>query len=81
MPPKTKRVRVVVRVPLRHHGRIVQHHGKVVYRKKVEHKRVVVQPHWKTKTNEHVRHGHATTVSGWLGLSDGTALAARRSRC
>ena len=66
---------MVVRVPLRHHGKIVRHHGKIVYRKKVEHKRVAVTPHWKSKATEHVRHGHATTVSGWLGLSDGTALA------
>ena len=73
--PRTKRVRVVVRVPLRHHGKLVRHHGKIVYRKKVEHKRVAVTPHWKSKATEHVRHGHATTVSGWLGLSDGTALA------
>ncbi len=73
--PKTKRVRVVARVPLRHHGKIVRHHGRVVYRKKIEHKRVAVTPHWKSKRTEHVRHGHATTVSGWLGLTDGTALA------
>ena len=73
--PKTKRVRVVARVPLRRHGKVVRRHGRIVYRKKVEHKRVVVTPHWKSKATEHVRHGHATTVSGWLGLSDGTALA------
>ena len=73
--PRTKRVRVVARVPLRRHGKIVRHHGRIVYRKKVEHKRVAVTPHWKSKATEHVRHGHATTVSGWLGLSDGTALA------
>ncbi len=73
--PKTKRVRVVARVPVRHHGKVVRRHGKVVYRKKVEHKRVAVTPHWKSKATEHVRHGHATAVSGWLGLSDGTALA------
>jgi hypothetical protein len=73
--PRTKRVRVVARVPLRHHGTIVRHHGKIAYRKKVEHKRVAVTPHWKSKATEHVRHGHATSVSGWLGLSDGTALA------
>jgi hypothetical protein len=72
--PKTKRVRVVARVPVRRHGKIVRHHGKVVYRKKVEHKRVAVTPHWKSNATEHVRHGHASTVSGWLGLSDGTAL-------
>jgi hypothetical protein len=29
----------------------------------------------KAKTTQHVGHGHATTVSGWLGLADGTALA------
>jgi hypothetical protein len=72
--PKVKHVRVVVRVPARHHGKIVRHHGKAVYRKKIEHKRVVVQPHWKSKTKLHVRHGRPTTVSGWLGLTDGTAL-------
>jgi hypothetical protein len=75
---KTKRVRVVVRVPLHRHGKIVKHHGKVVYRKKIEHKRVVVQPHWKNKTKLHVRHGHTTTVSGWLGLTDGTACQGSR---
>jgi hypothetical protein len=73
--PRTVRKRVVVRVPVRRHGKIVRHHGKIVYRKKIEHKRVAVTPHWKSKATEHVRHGHATTVSGWLGLSDGTALA------
>jgi hypothetical protein len=73
--PKTKRVRVVVRVPLRHQGKVVRRHGKIVYRKKVEHKRVAVTPHWKSKAKEHVRHEHATSVSGWLGFSDGTALA------
>jgi hypothetical protein len=72
--PRTKHERVVVRVPLRHHGRIVRHDGKVVYRRKVEHKRIVIQPHWKAKTTRRVRFGHATTVSGWLGLANGTAL-------
>jgi hypothetical protein len=72
--PKTKRVRVVVRVPLKRHGKVVKRHGKVVYRKKIKHKRVPVTPHWKSKAVEHVKHGHATTVNGWLGLTDGTAL-------
>jgi hypothetical protein len=72
--PKTRRVRVVVRVPLRRHGKVVKRHGRVVYRKKIKHKRVAVTPHWKSQTVEHVKHGHATTVSGWLGLTDGTAL-------
>ncbi len=56
-------------------GRSSRHHGKVVYRKKVEHKRVVVRRTGRPRPTEHVRHGHATTVSGWLGLTDGTALA------
>jgi hypothetical protein len=73
--PKVKHERVVVRVPRRRHGKIVRHHGKTVYRKKVEHKRVVVQPHWQSKTKRHLHHGRSTTVSGWLGLTDGTALA------
>jgi hypothetical protein len=73
--PRTKHERVVVRVPVRHHGKIVRHHGKIVYRKKVRHKRVVMDPHWQSKTKEHVRHGRSTSVSGWLGLTDGTALA------
>jgi hypothetical protein len=72
--PKTKRVGVVVRVPLRRHGKVVKRHGRVVYRKKIKHKRVPVTPHLKTKTVERVKHGHATTVNGWLGLTDGTAL-------
>jgi hypothetical protein len=75
--PRTTRKRVVVRVPVRHHGRIVRHHGRVVYRRKVEHRRVVVQPHWSAGTTRRVRFGHATTVSGWLGLTGGTALANR----
>ena len=58
----------------RRHGKVVKRHGRVVYRKKIKHKRVPVTPHWKTKTVEHVKHGHATTVNGWLGLTDGTAL-------
>jgi hypothetical protein len=73
--PETKRVRVVARVPVKHHGKIVRRHGRIVYRKRVEDKRVVVMPHWKSKATEHVGYGHATSVSGWLGLSDGIALA------
>ena len=55
---------------------IVRHaHGRIVYRRKLERRRVVVPPHWSAKRTRHVRFGHATTVSGWLGLTDGTALA------
>ena len=69
---KRRRVRVLVRVPLRRHGKLVKRHGKVVYRTRVEHRYVVVVP---GKVKQRVRHGHATKVSGWLGLADGTALA------
>jgi hypothetical protein len=61
---KRRRVRVLARVP-------VKRHGKVVYRTRVEYRNVVVEPGKVTKL---VPHGHTTTVSGWLGLADGTAL-------
>ncbi len=69
---KRRRLRVLVQVPLKRHGRVVKRHGKVVYRTRVEHRNVVVPP---GKIEKRVGHGHTTTVSGWLGLADGTALA------
>jgi hypothetical protein len=69
---KLRRVRVPVRVPLKRHGKVVKRHGKVVYRTLVEHRTVAVPP---GKITKRVGHGRATTVSGWLGLADGTALA------
>ena len=69
---KRKRVPVLVQVPLKRHGKVVKRHGKVVYRTRVERRNVVVPP---GKLKKRVGHGHATTVSGWLGLADGTALA------
>jgi hypothetical protein len=75
--PRTIRERVVVRVPVRRHGKLVRRHGKIVYRRKVEYKRVAVIPHWKTNAKERVSFGHTTTVSGWLGLADGAALGGR----
>ncbi len=78
--PRVKRVKVVVRVPRRRHGRIVRRRGRVVYRTRIEHKKVAVQPHWKSDRKLHVRHGHATTVSGWLGTAGGTALPGRSVR-
>jgi hypothetical protein len=37
--------------------------------------RVVVLPHRVDRTRRRIRHGRGSTVSGFLGLSDGTALA------
>ena len=73
--PKTKRVRVVVRVPLRRHGKVVQtpRQGRVPQEDQAQ-AGARSRRTGSHKTNEHVRHGHATTVSGWLGLTDGTAL-------
>jgi hypothetical protein len=56
---------------------IVRRRGKIVYRKKIERKRAVGTPHRKSKATERVRHGHAMSVIGWLGFSDGAALAGR----
>ena len=78
--PKIKRVRVVVRVPVRRHGKIVRRHGKIVTRKRVEHRKVAVTPHWTSRHRLHVAHGHATTVSGWLATTNATALPGRTVR-
>lgn len=40
--------------------------------------RVVKLPHVVSRTTTRVRHGRPTTVGGWLGLPDGTALAGRQ---
>jgi hypothetical protein len=37
--------------------------------------RVVLFPHLVTHSSQRVRHGHSTTVGGWLGTASGTALA------
>jgi hypothetical protein len=37
--------------------------------------RVVLFPHLVTRSSQRVRHGHGTTVGGWLGTTSGTALA------
>ena len=71
---KRRRVRVLVRVPLKRHGKLVKRNGKVVYRTRVEHQNVLVSP---GQLKKRTRHGHATKVSGWLGLTDGTALAGK----
>lgn len=54
---------------------IVKRHGRRVKIHKVE--RVVVLPHTVEKSTRRVGYGKATTVSGYVGLVDGTALSGR----
>ena len=55
--------------------KVVKRHGHRVRVKRIKTVRVPVPPHIVTKTTKRVRHGQGTTVNGWLGLPDGTALA------
>jgi len=74
------RARVVKRRVRRCHARtvrrkvtvIVKRHGKPVKVTKV--RRVALLPHVVQKTIQRVGHGKPTTVSGYLGLANGTAL-------
>jgi hypothetical protein len=55
-------------------------HGKrvrVAHRKTI---RVVVMPHVVTHTTKRIAHGKSTTVDGWVGMPNGTALAGQRIR-
>ncbi len=62
-----------VRVVLKRHGKPVLRHGKPVYvRRRV---RRVVLPHAVNKPLRRIGHGKHTTVNGFVGLADGTALA------
>lgn len=54
---------------------IVKRHGKPVKVTKV--RRIALLPHLVQEATRRVGHGRATTVSGYLGLADGTALGAR----
>lgn len=65
--PRTVR-RLVTRVVT------VRRHGKRVRVKRREMVRVVLEPRTVYKTSRRVAHGKATTVNGWLGTADGTAL-------
>ncbi len=77
------RARVIKRRVRRCHARtvrrtvtvIVRRHGQPVKVKKVV--RVVLLPRTVRKSTLRVGHGRATTVSGFLGAADGTALAGR----
>ncbi len=62
-----------VRVVLKRHGKPVLRHGKPVYVKRRV--RRVVLPHAVNEPMRHIGHGKHTTVSGFIGLADGTALA------
>jgi hypothetical protein len=65
---RTERRRLAIWVTVRRHGRRVRIRERRVIR-------VVLQPHQVIRTRRRVAHGHATTVSGWLGTSSGVALA------
>jgi hypothetical protein len=53
----------------------VKRHGKTVTVKRTKIERVVLLPHAVGYTARRVRYGHRTSISGWLGSYDGTALA------
>ena len=61
-----------VKVVLKRHGKPVLRHGRPVYVKRRE--RRVLLPHAVNEPTRRVRHGRRTTVNGFLGLADGTAL-------
>ena len=58
----------------------VRRHGKEVRVKREKTIRVVVFPHVVTRSARWVGHGRRTTVNGWLGMPDGTALGGQSVR-
>jgi hypothetical protein len=66
--PRTVRRRTVVFVRARRHGHLVK-------LKRVKYVSVVVPPHVVAERARVVPFGQGTTVNGWLGTSNGTALA------
>ena len=62
-----------VRVVLKRHGKPVLRHGKPVYVKRRV--RRVLLPHAVNEPTRRIGHGKRTTVNGFVGLADGTALA------
>ena len=69
--PRTTRRREVV-------WTTVRRHGKTVRVKRIKVVRVVLLPKTVAKSSRHIAFGHGTTVSGWLGMAGGTALAGQR---
>jgi hypothetical protein len=59
---------------------MVRRHGKRVRVKRHETVRVVVLPHVLHQARRRVRHGRATTISGWLGTYRGLALGGQQVR-
>ena len=71
--PRMARRKVFVWATVTRHGRKVRvRHAKWI--------RVVVMPHVVTHSSKRVAHGKATTVNGWLGMPNGTALAGQTVR-
>jgi hypothetical protein len=68
-------VKRTVWVTLKRHGKVLRRHGKPVRVRRV--RRVVVLPHTILKPTRRIGHGKTTTVSGYLGLANGTPLANR----
>ena len=66
--PRTARRRVVV-------WKTVTRHGQKVRVKMIETEHVVLPPHWVSSTTQRLAFGAGATINGWLGTSDGTALA------
>jgi hypothetical protein len=69
--PRTKMVRVTVRVR-------VHRHGKKIWITRHKRERVVLLPHAVNSPTLRVRHGHGAVVSGWLGEYTGVALPGRQ---
>ena len=61
-----------VKVVLKRHGKPVLRHGRPIYVKRRV--RRVLLPHAVNEPTRRVRHGRRTTVNGFVGLADGTAL-------
>ena len=58
----------------------VMRHGRAIRVAHVRWVRVAVMPHVVTRSIKRVGHGKTTTVDGWLGTSNGTALAGQTVR-
>lgn len=72
---RARTVERTVWVTLKRHGKVLRRHGKPVRVRRV--RRVVVLPHTILKPKRRIGHGKTTSVSGYLGLADGTPLANR----
>ena len=83
-PPTTRRSRSrdAASAPIRERvtvWKVVTRHGKKVKVKRTKTVRVSVPPHVVGHSSKRVAYGKATTVSGWLGLSERDGTRATRS--